>query len=353
MTRSRRHLTALLATALLSLGLPAFALTLPEALAQLENRTSVLSARTERQDAETNLDRVTRDPLALRSDTVQAEQRLELARAQLEAARYSTMSEIVTGYTGALSAERQLSMAQESLRVSEQALTIAQIQLEGGSITAQDTRDAETAVTEAESGVSAATEARDLALGSLSSLLGVALEPGELEPIPDTFLTDVPPLAEALANAEDHPDLLSAEQQADLAQLASDVLDPLYAPESEIESAASSLQNAQAGVRETRRGFLLNVRNLHAQAENARQTMILRRSSLAASQARLDTQAQRLSGGLISELAFAQAELETAQAASDAEQARTAYLTALLELQSGSLTPLRGPYATAISRSGE
>lgn len=344
---------ALIATALLSLGLPAFALTLPEALDQLDNRTGVLSAANELQDAETNLDRVTKDPLALRTDLVQAEQRLELAESQLEATRYSTMSEIVTGYTGALSAETQLALAQESLRVSEQALSIAQIRLESGSSTAQDASDAEAAVTEAESVVGSATEARDLALGSLSSLLGVEVEPGSLETVPDTFLTDVPPLDETLANAEGHPDLLSAEQQEDLARLATDVLDPLYAPESEIESAASGLQNAEAGLRETRRGFLLNVRRLHVQAENARKTLALRRSSLTASRARLQTEAQRLSGGLISQLAYERAKLETAQVTSDAEAARTAYLSALLELQAGSLTPLRGPYATATSRSGE
>ncbi len=347
------RLALIFATVLLNLAPSALALTLPEALGQLENRTAVLSARTELQDATVNLGRVTQDPLALRTDVLQAEQRLDLAKAQLTATRYSTLSEIVSGYSGVLSAENQLSVARRSLNLSEQALRVARIRLESGSITAQDLRDAETAVAEAQSGVSAATEGRDLALNSLGSLLGSEVEPGSLEPIPESFLTPVPPLPLVLGNAEGSPDLLQSEQQAELAEAAANVLDPLYAPQSDIDSAASALQNAQAGVRETQRGFLLNVRNLHAQAENARQTLLLRRTALAASQARLKTQAQQLGSGLISEIVYKQAELETAQSASAALQAQSDYLNALLTLQTSSLTPLGGPYATAMSRSGE
>lgn len=335
----------------LSLATPAFALTLPEVLSYLGRRTSVLSALTERQDAEINLSRVQRDPLAVRADLVQAEQRAELASVSLEQVRYSTVSELVSAYTGVLQAEEQLSLAQSGLELSARALDIATIRLTSGSVTQQEQDDAQGAVDEAQNGVRAAREGRDLALSSLSGLLGRAVSPGSLEEVPERFLTPVPPLEQALASAQNHPDLLGVAQQAALARLATEVLDPLYAPQSDIESAASQRQNAQTGLRETQRGFALQVRNLHTQAENARETLSLQTRSLGAERARLATQRQRLAGGLISQLAFEQAALEVQSAALETQSARVAYLSALLELQSGSLVPLTGPFTTLISSS--
>jgi outer membrane protein TolC len=327
----------------------AFALSLPDVLLELHQRTAVLNALGEREDAVTNLRRVQRDPLALRSDILQAEQRLSLARATLTQTRYTTMRELTDAYTGVLGAEAGLTLAQDALTLSGRALEIATIRFESGSITQQDLSDAQAAVTEAESSVQAALEGRELALNTLGSLLGQEVEPGTLQEIPAAFLTEVPSLEAALANATGHPDLLGTVQQAELARFATEVLDPLYAPQTEIESATRNLQTARTGVREAKRGFSLQVRALHSQAENARTTLALRTHDLEAARERLVVQRQRLAGGLISRLAFEQAELETQQTASETENARTAYLSALLELQAGSLTPLPGPYAAALN----
>ena len=77
-------------------GFAAQALTLPEALQSVPERSSVVNAVAELGDARTNLDRVTRDPLAVRADTMQAEQRLALAEASLEQTRYAAQQELTT-----------------------------------------------------------------------------------------------------------------------------------------------------------------------------------------------------------------------------------------------------------------
>ncbi|CAA9585443.1 MAG: hypothetical protein AVDCRST_MAG86-3430 [uncultured Truepera sp.] len=341
---------ALFVLALLALGPVQFvyALTLPEALNRVEARSSVVSARTERRDAQANLERALRDPLAVRADTLQAEQRLSLAEASLERARYAALSELTNAYTGVLQVNEQAALAERGLALSERSLEIATIRLENGSATQLDLGDAQASLDEAQNTLRAAREARDLALNNLASILGEEVEAADLEGIPGTFFAELPPLEAALESAERHPDLLSVEQQAELAALSADVLDPLYAPQTQIDTAESQLASARSAFEETRRGFLLQVRNLYSQAENARETLRLEAASLANARARLQTQRQRLEGGLISQIEFEQAVVATAQARLEAEGARVGYLSALLELQAGSLVPLGGPFAASL-----
>ena len=54
-----------------------------EALTYATQRPDVINARIELQDAESNFHRVSADPLAVRPDKLEAEQRLELAQADL------------------------------------------------------------------------------------------------------------------------------------------------------------------------------------------------------------------------------------------------------------------------------
>ena len=333
-----------------ALGFAAHALTLPEALQSVPERSSVVNAVAELRDARTNLDRVTRDPLAVRADTLQAEQRLALAESSLEQTRYTAQRELTTAYTGVLQANAQVALAEQSLALSERARRVATIRLENGSATQLDLSDAEASLNETQNGLRAAREGQGIALSNLVSILGTEVEADELEPLPEGFLTDLPPLEVALTSAERHPDLLTVAQQTELADLGASVLDPLYAPQSQIDTAASQLASAESGLREAERGFRLQVRNLYAAAENARETLRLETEARANAAVRLRTQQQRFDGGLISQIDFDQAGLADAQAALEAENARVAYLTALLELQAGSLVPLGGPLNAALGR---
>jgi len=326
----------------------ASALTLPEVLRRVDTRGSVITARGELRDARVNLMRVRRDPLAVRADTLGAEQRLALAEATFAQTRYAALSELTNAYTGVLGAAGQLELAERSLALAERSLQIATIHLENGSATPLDLDDARVALSEAQNTLRAATEARALALNSLVSLVGGDLRADDLAGVPDAFLVELPALGDALGSAERHPDLLNVRQQAELAALSADVLDPLYAARVEIDTAESQLAGARRVLAETRRGFRLQVRNLYSGAENARTALRLETTSLANARERLQTQWQRLAGGLISQLDLDQTVVQTTQAQLEAETARAGYLSALLELQAGSLVLLGGPFAAAL-----
>jgi outer membrane protein TolC len=319
-------------------------LTLSETLGRAEGRGAVVTARREQQDAAANLARVTRDPLAVRADLVQAEQRLALAEVGLERARYTAALELGGAYTGALQADAQVELAAQGLALSARALEIATIRLENGSATALDVQDARAAQSEAANTLRAAREARALARDNLSGMLGEA-EVGALAGIPDAFVTELPPLGRVLERAQRHPELLGAAQQAELAELAAAVLDPLYAAQVQIDDARSQLESARRAFQEARRAFELQTRSLYSEAENARETLRLTAGSLRVARARLATQRQRLEGGLVAQIDFERAELDTAQVALEALAARAGYLNAQLELQAGTLVPLEGPFA--------
>lgn len=326
---------------------PQPSLTLPEALRQVDTRRGVVTARRELRDARVHLERVQRDPLAVRADTLQAEQRLELAAASLAQTRYATMRELTGAYTGVLGATDQVELAAQGLALAGRSLEIATIRLDNGSATQLDLDDAQASLDEARNTLRAAREARDLALNTLLSILGEVKGAG-LAGVSEDFLIELPPLETALASAERHPDLLTAQQQVELAALGAAVLDPLYAAQTQIDTAEGQLKAAHSAFEEARRGFRLQVRNLYSQAENARATLRLEAAGLANARARLATQGRRLEGELVSQLNYAQTELQTAQAELEAEGARTGYLNALLELQAGSLVPLGGPFAASL-----
>ena len=339
---------ALLLVALLAPG--ADALTLTQTLAHVETRSSVVNARTELGDAEQNLVRVKRDPLAVRADTLQAEQRLVLAKASLERARYAAAADLTSAYTGVLDANAQVALAQKSLELSRRSLRVAKIRLENGSATRLELDDAQASLDEAQNGLRAATDAQTLAVDNLVSVSGREVSAGELEGIAKAVLPPLPPLQKALTSATRHPDLLSVKQQAALARLSADVLDPLYAAQAQIDTAQSQQASAESAAADATRSFRLQVRNLYAQAQNARATLGLKTGALQNAQARLQTQKQRFDGGLISQIEFEQAQLTAAQADLEAQSARNAYLNALLGLQTGSLVPLGQPFSQASAR---
>ncbi len=322
-------------------------LTLPEVLNRVDTRTGVITAQNELRDARVNLGRIERDPLAVRADTLGAEQRFALAEASLEQARYAAMNDLVSAYTGVLNASEQVELAGQGLELAERSLEIATIRLDNGSATPLDLDDAEALLDEAQNTLRAAREGQSLARNSLVSIVG-EVGNAELKGVPAGFFAKLPAQETVLASAERHPDLLGAEQQAELAALGAEILDPLYAAQTQIDTAESQAAAAASAFAEARRGFLLQVRNLYSQAENARATLRLEVAALANARERLATQGQRLEGGLVSQIDFAQTELQTAQARLEAEGARTTYLNALLALQAGSLIPLGGPFATPL-----
>ncbi|MDZ7705048.1 MAG: TolC family protein [Trueperaceae bacterium] len=324
---------------LLLLLLPtAYALTLNEALTNVDNRTAVVNAEAELDNARVALARTEADPLALRNERVQARQRVELAEAELTKARYDATTEISRAYTRAFEAERQVALAAESVAVSEQALTIARIRFERGGATELDVRDAEQSLQDARSNAAAAREGLQLARNNLASL--VTQDLGTLASVPLVTLPPVPPLDAVLETSDELPNLVQARQGRELARVGLELLDPSYAPQSQIDQAELQLERAEESFGEARRGISIQVRQLHNSALSAQNDLQVRRSALENAEQRLAIERQRLEGGLIAEISFLQTELSTLQARVATVQAGHSYLLALLELQAGSMYPL-------------
>lgn len=335
---------------LLMLSTPAFALTLSEALSSVPARTVVVTAQLELADAEAALARTQSDPLALRPDLVNAQQRVDLARAEYARAYYDSVLEIAGAYGNVLQAREQLALAQQGVSLAEQSLDIARIRLERGSATELDVQDAQVSLEDAQNNLRSAQAGLDLAENNLAGILGREVEADALEPIPDTFFVEVPPLDAALAAA--HPNVLEVSQPRELAELNVDLLDPAYSARSQIDTAQTQADTAREFETETLRGFRLQVRNLYTSVENAAEAYRVQQEALANADERLSFQRQRLDSGLIPEVQFRQAELENAQTALQTLNARHAYLNALLELQSGTLLELPGPEVLGVEEGG-
>ncbi len=316
---------------------------LTDALAETPGRSAVVTARTELQDAAVSQRRVVQDPLAVRSDKLQAEQRLDLARVSFVQTFYAALQEITSAYTGVLQAKTGVAVAQQGVALAEKALEIAQIRFDGGSAVRTEVDEAQVSLDEARNARRSAQDGLNVALSNLEGLLGRELRAAALADVPDDYLVPIPELERVFAASQRHPTLVQAVQGLAGAELAAAVLAPSYASPTQLESAQSALSNARAGADEARRGFRIQVRTLYNNAQNAKESYRVAQETLQNTNERLETERQRYTGGLISRLTLDQAELQSAQAEQNTQGARYAFLDALLGLQSGTLVDLAGP----------
>lgn len=316
-------------------------LTFSEALERASERTVVVNARLELDDAQAAEGRTLADPLALRPERVQAAQRLDLARVSFEQARYDAQQEVAQAYMQILQAQAQVALAEHAREVSQQALDIARIRAERGSATELDVREAEITLEEAQNSVRTAREGLQLARTNLKGLLGLP-EFDTLAPVPDPDTVTLPSLQEVLTSLEHHPQLLEVAQRHALAALNIELLDPSYAPRVQIEGAQLQLEQAERYLREVRRGLELQARRLYNQVQTTAQGWAVEETARANALTRLELERQRHAAGLIADIQLRQTELAARQAELAALQAKHAYLLALLELQAGTLTRVEG-----------
>jgi len=337
-----RASTAVLAVVLLTLSTLANGqvITLEQAFASAENRTNVVNARLELGNARADLERAQADPLITRIPLLQAEQRFATALADFERVYYEALTEIASAYTNLQNAAQGLALAQKGLDVTQQAAQVAQIRFDNGSITQLELQEARTELESARTQVMNSQNTLAVAQNNLESILGLEVNPGQLEVVSEARLVAVPPLEAALAAALGHPNILQAQQGFELASAGLDVLDPLYASASQIDDARNQVETAQEGVQEALRAYSILVRNLHTQAENAAEVFTDEIDRLSNASERLDTEQQRFEAGLISAFALNQQELTQQQAAFSALQARNNYLVRLLELQDASFVSI-------------
>lgn len=322
---------------------------LPTALNYASGRTDVANALLELTDAQQNQLRTQADPLALRPDLVQAEQRSALAMANYNANRYAAEAEIATAYTQALEAFTGAQLSQSVLALQQQSLDIAQIRYNRGGATKLDVRDAETAVADARNSVQTAQDGYRLALNNLSSLLGQALD--GVQPIQRNASLELPSLENVLSYLSNNPNLVRVNQGVALAQVGVDLLDPSYASRSQIDNARLQLDTAQTSSREVRRALEIQARSLLNEAENARDALNVTLSQLNTALERESLERQRLDSGLIADIAFRQTQLATQQNRLAYLQAENRYINALFNLQASAFVPLAIIQAGQVSQS--
>jgi len=318
----------------------ASALNLSEALSASNNRTDVINAQLSLNDANTALARTQADPLALRLQQVQANQRARLSFAQLEQARYQAIADITASYTQVLEAEAQRNLALMARDLSAQSLEIAQIRQGNGSATSLDVQEAQNSLEDASKNLATAEQGVALARSDLASLIGQ--DPESLEAISDELLAASPSLEAVLASLNSSPTLIQVSNGAELAQVAVELLDPSYASQSQIDDARLQASQAAESLKEARRGLELQARSLFNQSATAAQTYRIQLDALNNALERESLEKQRLDAGLIAEIQFKQAQLSSFQARISAMQAKHNYLKSLLNLQAATLTPIEG-----------
>ena len=314
---------------------------LPDALAQAEARSGVVTARLDLEDARTTQARTNADPTALRLDDVQAAQGVALAEAELRAARYAAYEEIAGAYLQVLEATAQANLAREAVALSEQALDIARIRRDRGAATDLDVRDAENDLASARSDLTAAAQGAALAQDAYASLVNLPAD--ALTPVSDDLLdVPTPSMDDLTRRLEEAPNLLRAVHGVELARIAVDLLDPSYAAQRDIDAAELQVTQAETSLTEARRGLALNAQSLLDGVERARETLTVASQALDNARERDDVDASRLAAGLIADVAYQRTRLATLQAELAVLQARHGVLRALLALQQGTGVAIEG-----------
>ncbi|GEM49970.1 TolC family protein [Deinococcus cellulosilyticus] len=305
--------------------------TLPEALKQVDKVGSVVLAKLEVEDAQANLTRTLSDPLLTRPTEIQARQRLKTAQVKYDDAVRQAQSQIVSAYTGVLEAQEQVTLAEKSTDVLEQALKIAQIRQKNGSGTALDVRDAERQLADAEKNVAAAKNGLSLSKQNLANLIGKFEKIGEQLSLPEL------PKSDAIAQiVERSPNTLQLLQAVELTQMQLDLLDPSYAAQTQIDSAKSSLTQAQQNLSDIRNSLKVQAQSLYDNLLSAQKGYQVAVKARENAREQLASQKKRLSGGLISPFDFMRAELTDMQAELSLVQARDNYLKAYYAFLAGS-----------------
>ena len=296
-------------------------------IARASQRTAVLGAVRSLEDARATLQRTEADPLALRLDRLRAEQDVALARAELRSEEYAAAAELATAWTRVRETAEQQGLAEAALELAERALLIAEVRLSRGSATNLDVEEARTGVQEAETNLFAVRNALALTLLDLRGLSGLP-GPFDLSEVDRSRLdAPLPATATFTAAVENLPALLGIKHSAELAAVAVDLLDPSFASRAQIEAAASQSAQAEAGVREARRGLTLRTQSLLDQVSSARERDRIARDSVAQAREREAIETRRFEAGLIAEVAHAQTAMALARAAMNARRARPASLS--------------------------
>jgi outer membrane protein, heavy metal efflux system len=308
------------------------ALTLEQALTLAPNvDADVISGKTDLASAQRDLDRVTNDPLSLRLEKLQAEQKVASEQDSLGTALLSNRLDVTDKYFAALEADETLANAQKQQQIATATLEAQQIRFEAGAITQIDLSNAQNDSVEAERAVRDAQNTRNLAYSQLGSVIGqsvTSLTPYEAE------APQLAALEQIQTEANDkNTQLKSLQRNVELARTQLEITDNAFSSRSQIDSAKDSLANAELTLSDYQNSIGLTIESsynsvLAAQAsyDNALEASRTSADDLAAQKTRLDA-------GSISPIAYQQSELSHAQNEAALDKAKHQLFLAHIRLE--------------------
>lgn len=332
-------LTALLCQALLASG---SALSLDEALRQVPAQGAVVAAEAAVGDARRGLARTTADPYALKREVLQAQQRLELARAQAQQTYYAALSEVGTAYAAALLADLEAQVAAASEALNQRYLETFQTRAQSGEATPLEVSGARAALRLAQANRQSAAQMAASRRRALFDVLPEGAAETHLEPLPEACAHRPLPTVHALmVGGGAAADLLYARQAVEVARLDADLLDLAYSAERDVRAAERQLAAAEAQLSALTRSRRSQLRLLFAQTEAAQRLCRVQAAASAEAQAQLASQREQFLRGALSETEFRQAAFAAVSAQLELQRAEYGLLTSLLALQTAAATDLQ------------
>ncbi|WP_407571927.1 hypothetical protein [Deinococcus altitudinis] len=310
----------------------AAALSFSAALAQSSQQPSVVSARAALATAQDDYAKAKADPLGTKVTLLKAQQAYELAVATLKAADAQADSQIVAAYTQVLEAQDAVKVSGAALSLAQKSAQVAQTQFQKGGGTEISAQVAQNGVQAAQQSAQVAADGLGLATANLRSLVGnftsVAAIPASALP------AGVGPAVVETVIGRSAP-LIQAQQAVAALQLQVNLLDPLAVSASQITAVKTQLQQAQSGAANAARGFRIQAQGLYNAYVQAGKNRAVKTVALQNAQRQRSADEGRYAKGLISQLGLLQSQIAEQQASLGKEQADDDALSAYYALLAG------------------
>lgn len=297
-----------------------------ELLSSAQTRSPSLQlAQNELTQAQTGLKRVQNDPLALRPQQLEAQGRLEQAKAGVIAARLALRATLAQELSTLSGAEDDLAQAGARLEIAQLTLNATNLRAKAGAATKLDVDKASTELRNAQNALAQAKAALASAQQSVKTRAGG---------LPKQSLTQfaAPKLETLKAALGQHPRVLKASSNVKLAQLDLTVKDNDLSAPVEVQAARDALAGAQKTLEDTKDEVERGLLDAWQGYRNAVSALANRERSAAAARQDLQVQSARFGKGLISRLAMLQARSSALEAENAVDSARAALEIALTRL---------------------
>lgn len=287
-------------------------------------------ARLRVERAQAALQRVERDPFALRLDRVLARHELEAASAAHAQAQTSSRRAVTDAYLAAVEAELAVEVAALAEAIASITLDATRLRFQHGAVTQHDVDNAQHAY---QSAFLTSRNAEEDLLGARRRLEG--LLPGlrldrPLEAVRE--LPDTPDLERALSTAREGESVAMAKRQLEVATIDYEVKNPQLDAALIIEASRTRLAEAEANAARSEDAAVAAARRAHEAAGRALAALAIAREALGLRSERLGVQRARHDSGLISNLDLMNEEAAVRRAELDVLRAVRAYLLAVEEL---------------------